>query len=215
VLFLDELLEFRRHVMESLRQPMEDGKVIIARAAHTVSFPARFTLIGAMNPCPCGNAGDPARRCSCAAGDILRYRARLSGPMTDRIDLHVHVGAVGIRTLMAPRTGEPSAAIRQRVHAARGRQRQRYRSTPNCSCNAQAPPGRLAAHADLAPEARTFLDRAAARVTLTARGYHRVIKVARTIADLDGEPAIGLPHLAEALRFRPADPSVDDAVPCA
>jgi len=212
VLFLDELLEFRRHVMESLRQPMEDGKVIIARAAHTVSFPARFTLIGAMNPCPCGNAGDPARRCSCAAGDILRYRARLSGPMTDRIDLHVHVGAVGIRTLMAPRTGEPSATIRHRVDAARSRQRQRYRSTPNCSCNAQAPPGRLAAHADLAPEARTFLDRAAARVTLTARGYHRVIKVARTIADLDGEAAIALPHLAEALRFRPADPSMDDAV---
>lgn len=210
VLFLDELLEFRRHVMESLRQPMEDGKVIIARAGHTVSFPARFTLIGAMNPCPCGNAGDPARRCSCAAGDILRYRARLSGPMTDRIDLHVHVGAVGLRTLMAPRTGEPSASIRQRVDAARGRQRQRYRSTPNCSCNAQAPPGRLAAHADLAPDARALLDRAAARVTLTARGYHRVIKVARTIADLDGESAIGLTHLAEALRFRPADPSLDD-----
>lgn len=215
VLFLDELLEFRRHVMESLRQPMEDGKVIIARAAHTVSFPARFTLIGAMNPCPCGNAGDPARRCSCAAGDILRYRARLSGPMTDRIDLHVHVGAVGLRTLIAPRTGEPSAAIRERVNAARGRQRQRYRSTPHCSCNAQAPPGRVTAYADLAPDARTFLDRAAARVTLTARGYHRVIKVARTIADLDGEPTIGLPHLAEALRFRPADPSLDDAAPSA
>src|SRR6185312_16131046 len=108
---------------------------------------------------------------------------------------------------------EPSATIRQRVDAARGRQRHRYRSTPNCSCNAQAPPGRLAAYADLAPDARTFLDRAAARVTLTARGYHRVIKVARTIADLDGEAAIALPHLAEALRFRPADPSMDDAVP--
>ena len=214
VLFLDELLEFRRHVMESLRQPMEDGKVIIARAAHTVSFPARFTLIGAMNPCPCGNAGDPARQCSCAAGDIARYRARLSGPMTDRIDLHVHVGAVSLRTLMAPRTAESSAAIRQRVDAARLCQRARYRSTPDCSCNAQAPPSRLAALADLSPEARALLDRAARRVTLTARGYHRVIKVARTIADLDGESAIALPHLAEALRFRPADPSADDYCTC-
>lgn len=205
VLFLDELLEFRRHVMESLRQPMEDGRVVIARAAHTVSFPARFTLIGAMNPCPCGNAGDPTRRCSCAAGDIVRYRARLSGPMTDRIDLHVPLGPVGLRTLMALRRGESSAAIRRRVEAARDRQRTRYGSTPHCSCNAQAPPSSLDLHSALAPDARTMLDRAADRVALTARGYHRVIKVARTIADLDAEPVIGLPHLAEALRYRPAD----------
>ncbi len=213
VLFLDELLEFRRHVMESLRQPMEDGRVVIARAAHTVAFPARFTLIGAMNPCPCGNAGDATRRCSCAAGDIVRYRARLSGPMTDRIDLHVHLGPVGLRTLMAPRRGEASAAIRSRVEAARARQRTRYRSTPNCSCNAQAPPACLDVHSDLAADARAMLDRAADRVTLTARGYHRVIKVARTIADLDGESVISLPHLAEALRYRPADPSNDDGAP--
>lgn len=130
--------------------------------------------------------------------------------MTDRIDLHVHVGAVSLRTLMAPRTAESSAAIRQRVDAARLCQRARYRSTPDCSCNAQAPPSRLAALAELSPEARALLDRAARRVTLTARGYHRVIKVARTIADLDGESAIALPHLAEALRFRPADPSAGD-----
>ena len=215
VLFLDELLEFRRHVMESLRQPMEDGRVVIARAAHTVAFPARFTLIGAMNPCPCGNAGDTTRRCSCAAGDIVRYRARLSGPMTDRIDLHVHLGPVGLRTLMSPRRGEPSVAIRSRVEAARARQRARYRSAPNCACNAQAPPSRLDVHTDLAPDARTMLDRAADRVTLTARGYHRVIKVARTIADLDGETVIGLPHLAEALRYRPSDPANDDVPPAA
>ncbi len=211
VLFLDELLEFRRHVMESLRQPMEDGRVVIARAAHTVAFPARFTLVAAMNPCPCGNAGDSARRCHCAAGDIVRYRARLSGPMADRIDLHVQVGAVGLRTLVAAPLGESSSAIRARVASARARQAERYVHTPNCSCNAQAPPRSLADDATLSREARSLFDAAAERLVLTARGYHRVLKVARTIADLDAEHTVGMPHLAEALRYRPADVPLDGA----
>ena len=203
VLFLDELLEFRRHVMEALRQPMEDGRVVIARAAHTVTFPARFTLVAAMNPCPCGNAGDSTRPCHCAAGDIQRYRARLSGPMSDRIDLHVHVGAVGHRTLVAAPRGEHSARIRERVAAARARQTARYRHTPHCSCNAQAPPRSLTAANTLSPDARATLDHAAEHLVLTARAYHRVLKVARTIADLDGEDVVAKPHLAEALHYRP------------
>src|SRR5215210_6625925 len=126
VLFLDEMLEFPRHVLEGLRQPMEDGRVVVARAAASVTFPAQFTLVGAMNPCPCGHAGDPARPCVCAAADVARYRARLSGPLADRIDMHVHVGAVPLRALGAAAPGEPSAAVRARVERARAAQRARY-----------------------------------------------------------------------------------------
>lgn len=203
VLFLDELLEFRRHVVESLRQPMEDGRVVIARAASAIAFPARFTLVGAMNPCPCGNAGDPVRPCYCAAGDILRYRARLSGPMADRIDMHVHVGAVAIRDLAATRPGEPSAAVRERVERARAVQRARYARVRGTTCNAEVPVRWLELHGAVEREARELLGAAADRLGLTARAYHRVLRVARTIADLDEAAAIAAPHVAEALRFRP------------
>lgn len=204
VLFLDELLEFSRHVVEALRQPMEDGRVVIARAATTVAFPARFTLVGAMNPCPCGNAGEPSRVCSCAAGDIARYRARLSGPMADRVDLHVHVGAVPLRDLSSPMRAESSASIRARVEAARDRQRVRYAKLSGVSCNAHVSGRWLDAHGGLDRAARELLATAAERVSLTARGYHRVVRVARTIADLDGTECVLAPHIAEALRFRPA-----------
>lgn len=203
VLFLDELLEFRRHVVEALRQPMEDGRVVIARASGSVSFPASFTLVGAMNPCPCGQAGDPARSCSCAASEIVRYRSRLSGPMADRIDLHVHVGAVAMATLSEGRARECSASVRERVERARAVQRSRYERVPGVSCNARAPVRWSGEQARGSGEALRLLAAAAERLGFTARAYHRVLKVARTIADLDGETSVGEPHVAEALRYRP------------
>ena len=195
VLFLDELLEFRRHVTESLRQPMEDGRVLIARAASAVSFPARFTLVGAMNPCPCGNAGDASRVCRCAAGEIARYRARLSGPLADRIDMHVHVGPVPTQRLLDTGSGERSATIRERVE--RARKRQRCRTARTLQIDA------------IEPDARDLLVRAAERLRLTARGYHRAIRVARTIADLEGQDVVRLGHVAEALRYKATGPAPD------
>jgi len=202
VLFLDELLEFRRHVVESLRQPLEDGRVTIARATMAVTFPARFTLVGAMNPCPCGGAGDPARACTCAAADVARYRARLSGPMTDRVDMHVHVGAVPPRALGASSGGETSAAIRVRVERARAAQRERYAAVPGASANAHAPPRWLDRRGGVEPAAREMLARAAEELGFTARSYHRVLRVARTIADLDGRASVTPDHVAEAVRYR-------------
>ncbi len=204
VLFLDELLEFRRHVIEALRQPMEDGSVVIARAAGSVAFPARFALVGAMNPCPCGQAGDPARRCTCAASEISRYRSRLSGPMADRIDLHVHVGRIPIPELGAHGgSRESSERVRERVERARETQRVRYARVPSVSCNAHAP-ARVDRDAMLVGHgAFRLLADAAERLGFTARAYHRVLRVARTIADLDGDRAVGEPHVAEALRYRP------------
>ena len=204
VLFLDEMLEFRRGVLEALRQPMEDGRVVIARAACAIAFPARFTLVGAMNPCPCGAAGDPTRHCICSAPDVTRYRARLSGPLADRIDMHVTVGAVSIRALAARGDGEPSRQIRARVEGARTIQRDRYASTPHVVCNAHAAGRWLDAHTHIERAAHELLASAAERMALSARGYHRVLKVARTIADLDADEVVRQPHVAEALRFRPA-----------
>ncbi len=204
VLFLDEMLEFRRGVLEALRQPMEDGRVVIARAACAIAYPARFTLIGAMNPCPCGAAGDPTRHCVCSASDVARYRARLSGPLADRIDMHVTVGAVSVRTLADRGDGERSANVRTRVEAARALQRTRYVRTPAVGCNAHASGRWLDARSPVEPAARELLAAASERMALSARGYHRVLKVARTIADLDVDDTVRQPHIAEALRYRPA-----------
>jgi magnesium chelatase family protein len=203
ILFLDELLEFRRHVVESLRQPMEDGRVVIARAAIAVAFPARFTLVGAMNPCPCGNAGDATRACVCAAADIARYRSRLSGPMRDRVDMHVPVGAVSLRALASGGDGEGSATIRERVERARARQLARYGDAEGVSVNAHVPARTLQLLGEISANARTLLAGAADRLALTARGYHRVLRVARTIADLDAARTVDAAHVAEALRYRP------------
>ncbi|MDQ3696704.1 MAG: YifB family Mg chelatase-like AAA ATPase, partial [Gemmatimonadota bacterium] len=203
VLFLDELLEFRRHVLEGLRQPMEDGRVVIVRAACAVAFPSRFMLIGAMNPCPCGNAGEPGRICMCSQADIARYRARLSGPMSDRIDMHVRVPAVPLRALSEGASGEGSAAVRERVERTRAVQRARYVALPGVTCNAHVPGRWLDARGGVAPAARALLAGAAERLALTARGYHRVLKLARTVADLDGSSGVASPHVAEALHYRP------------
>jgi magnesium chelatase family protein len=202
ILFLDELLEFRRHVVESLRQPMEDGRVVIARAALAIAFPARFTLVGAMNPCPCGNAGSDAHACICAAADIAKYRARLSGPMRDRVDMHVPVGALALTALAAGGEGERSASIRARVDLARARQLERYGEGSEVAVNAHVPARALQSLGGLSAEARELLTSAAERLGLTARGYHRVLRVARTIADLDASRGVESPHVGEALRYR-------------
>ena len=207
VLFLDELLEFPRYVLDGLRQPMEDGRVVIARAATAVTFPARFTLIGATNPCPCGRLGDPTGNCSCAPSEVARYRARLSGPLADRIDMHVTVGAVPLTALGEPRPGgdgDSSAAIRARVERAREAQRTRYLAAGLATTNAHAPGRWLATHAGIERDARRLLAQAAERLALSARAYHRVLRVARTIADLAGEETVSPSAVAEALRWRPA-----------
>ncbi|HJQ10085.1 MAG TPA: YifB family Mg chelatase-like AAA ATPase [Gemmatimonadaceae bacterium] len=203
VLFLDEMLEFPRHVLDGLRQPLEDARVVIARAAQAVCFPARFTLIGATNPCPCGRAGDPTGTCTCSTADIDNYVSRISGPLSDRIDMHVTVGAVALRELGASNAGESSAKIRARVENARSKQRQRFAKMPGVSCNAFVSGRWLDAHGAVHRDARTLLQTAAERLGLSARGYHRVLKVARTIADLEESADIHVSHIGEALRYRP------------
>ena len=202
VLFLDELLEFPRHVLDSLRQPLEDSTVVLSRATATVTYPARFTLVAAMNPCPCGRAGEPNAVCTCAPADVERYAARLSGPLADRIDMHVRVGAVPPRSIGARTLGEPSSAIRPRVDAARARQLARYRALPGVSTNAGIAGRWLDRETPVDPNARELLVTAADRLGLSARAYFRVLKVARTIADLDAMTEIGTAHVAEALRYR-------------
>ncbi len=203
VLFLDEMLEFPRHVLDGLRQPMEDAKVVIARASQAVTYPARFTLIGASNPCPCGRAADPNGVCTCSATDIDHYNARISGPLADRIDMHVTVGAVALRDLSGAANGDSSASIRSRVERARATQRKRFAKKQGVTCNAYAVGRWLDAQTPVHADARTLLQTAAERLSLSARGYHRVLKVARTIADLEDASEIAPAHIAEALRYRP------------
>jgi magnesium chelatase family protein len=202
VLFLDELPEFGQTGLEVLRQPLEDGHVVISRAQGSVTFPAKFMLVGAMNPCPCGYHGDPTRECGCSPGAVARYQKRLSGPLLDRIDVHVEVPRVAYDKLAGETRGEPSAAIRARVQAARARQAQRLVGT-GLLCNAEMGPKEVRAHCVVAEEAQGLLKAAMARLQLSARAYHRVLKLARTIADLAASERIGAPHLAEALQYRP------------
>jgi magnesium chelatase family protein len=207
VLFLDELPEFRRHVLEVLRQPLEDGVVTIARAAVSVTFPARLTLVGAMNPCPCGQRGHPEHACTCTPLDVKKYLGRLSGPLLDRIDLHVDVPPVPYRELAAASPQESSATIRARGTAARALQQQRY-AADGLFCNAHMLPKHLQAYCRLDARGRQLLETAMGRLGLSARGYDRVLKVARTIADLAGATSLGTEHLAEALQYRSLDREV-------
>jgi magnesium chelatase family protein len=197
VLFLDEMAEFNRSVLEVLRQPLEEGCVRIARAMRTVSFPARFMLIGAMNPCPCGFHGDESRPCRCTPIQIARYGSRLSGPLRDRMDLTVMLAALPARELSSAAAGEPSAAIRTRVETARERQMSR-----DGNLNARLQGRTLRRRTPLDRDARRMFDLALTRLALTARGHDRVLRVARTIADLEGSDGILAEHLGEALQFR-------------
>jgi magnesium chelatase family protein len=203
VLFLDELQEMPRHVLDALRQPLEEGRVVISRAARSIAFPARFTLVGAMNPCPCGRLGSAnGTACSCSAMDVARHRSRVSGPLADRIDMTVRVPAVPLRMLADNARAEPSVAIRQRVEMARARQAVRYRTFAAVQCNAHVHGRWLDSNGSIDAEARELLATAATKLSLSARGYHRVLKVARTIADLDGDEGIGARHVTEAIHYR-------------
>ena len=202
VLFLDEFPEFPRHVLEALRQPLEDGVVTISRASGTISYPARFVLVAAANPCPCGFLGDEKKPCRCLPGQIIRYQKRLSGPILDRIDLHVEVPAVNVDKLTKENVSETSAEIRKRVQKARNTQKRRFKKTYLAS-NSEMPPRKIKEFCPLDSESLDLLRQAVAQLNLSARGFHRIIKVARTIADLAGEEKIRGQHLAEALQYRP------------
>jgi magnesium chelatase family protein len=211
VLFLDELPEFRKHVLEVLRQPLEDGVVTISRAAMSLTYPARFTLVAAMNPCPCGHLGDPAKPCQCAPPAIEKYRGRVSGPLLDRIDIHLAVPAVAWRDLAGDEAGEPSAAIRARVESARVRQRERFGERgangrhAAVHCNAHMGSRLLRRHCRTTPAGEELLRTAVTRLGLSARAYHRVLKISRTIADLAGCEEVDPAHIGEAIQYRTLD----------
>lgn len=210
VLFLDELPEFKKHALEVLRQPLEDGRVNISRALQSLTYPARVMLVAAMNPCPCGYLGDPAHSCSCTPLAIKRYRSRISGPLLDRIDIHVEVPAVAYRDLADQREGEGSPIIAARVIQARAIQQQRF-SGSKIHCNAQMNSRLIRKHCELDQAGHRMLELAGDRLGFSARSYSRILKVARTVADLAGSPTILEPHLAEAIQYR----SLDRKVPAA
>jgi magnesium chelatase family protein len=205
VLFLDELPEFKRSTLEVLRQPLEDGRVTVARASGSPTYPARFMLVAAMNPCPCGYYGDPRRGCACPPPAIARYRARISGPLLDRLDLQVQVPAVAFQDLAAPTGGESSQALGGRVRAARARQSERFARYPHVFANAHMPARLLKDHCRLSPPARSLLEAAMERLGLSARAYTRILKIARTIADLEDADHLQPAHVAEAIQYRTLD----------
>jgi magnesium chelatase family protein len=202
VLFLDELPEFDRKVLEVLREPLESGRITISRAARQAEFPARFQLVAAMNPCPCGYLGHSNGRCHCTAEQVQRYRSRVSGPLMDRIDMHVEVPNVPQAVLRAAtdERGEDSAAVRRRVEQARGRQTARS-GKPNAVLKNRE----VQQHCRVSDDDSKLLEQAIDRLGLSARAYHRILKVARTVADLAGEEEIATPHLTEAIAYRRLD----------
>ena len=219
VLFLDELPEFPRNVLEVLRQPLEDGSVTISRASMSLEFPARFTLAAAMNPCPCGYFNDKSRECMCTPPMIQRYVSKVSGPLLDRIDIHIEVPAVEYKELRGGQSGECSAAIRERVIRARVVQRERFASAVERTrgsaraasrvvyANAQMSSPQIRTFCELNSDAERMLERAMQQQGLSARAHDRILKVARTVADLAGESEIGVRHIAEAIQYRTLDRS--------
>jgi magnesium chelatase family protein len=204
VLFLDELAEFKKHVLEVLRQPLEDQTVTISRAASTITYPSRFMLVAAMNPCGCGFFSDPKHPCHCTYLQIQKYRSKISGPLMDRIDIHVEVPAVAHRDLMQKQCAEPSSTIRQRVTAARGIQAKRFAKSA-IYCNAQMSSRQIRKHCAIDPASTLILEAAIDKLGLSARAFNRILKIARTIADLAGQPAIREHHITEAIQYRSLD----------
>ena len=204
VLFLDEFPEFQRHVIDALRQPIEDGNVTISRVNHAVNFPARFMLVAAMNPCPCGYLGDPKHACSCGAAQIYKYRSRISGPLLDRIDIHIEVPPVNIRELAGDGYEDPSRVIKERIVRAREIQRKRFTGR-KVHANAQMSIRDIRTYCVHDTQAEKMLSAAVEKWALSPRAYHRVLKVARTISDLEGDGPINEAHIAEALRYRVLD----------
>jgi magnesium chelatase family protein len=210
VLFLDEFPEFGTRVLEVMRQPMEDKVVTISRAKGSLTFSANFQLVAAMNPCPCGYYGDPQKPCSCATALVTKYQKRISGPLLDRIDIHIEVPRLDYEKLSGDRLGEASEVIRGRVQAARDIQRQRYSTIPESNgrvstivSNADMRVGEIRRFCGIDEQSQSLMRAAMTQLNLSARAYHRVLKLARTIADLAGSPAIESAHLAEALQYRP------------
>ena len=202
VLFLDELPEFGHSLLEVLRQPLEDKVVTISRAQGTVTFPANFMLVGAMNPCPCGYYGDPFRRCTCSPGLVSRYQRRMSGPFIDRVDIFIEVPHIDYEKLTDERLGEPSATVQSRVSAARSLQLERFRGT-HLTGNADMTPSEIRDFCQVEEAAQGLLKAAMKQLYLSARAFHRVLKLARTIADLENSDIIKAHHVAEAIQYRP------------
>lgn len=207
VLFLDELPEFKRSALEVLRQPLEDGNVHISRSAGKITLPCSVMLVCAMNPCPCGYTGDSARECRCSVPQIQRYRSKISGPLLDRIDIHIEAPSLRIEELRSTKPGETSATIRERCEAARTQQEQRFKDTtaPADRCNARMSHSEIRKYCEINKEQGDLLQQAMEQLALSARAYDRILKVARTIADLAGSDRIDTPHLLEAIQYRSLD----------
>jgi magnesium chelatase family protein len=205
VLFLDEMPEFKKDVLELLRQPMEDKQVTISRASMALTYPAGFMLVAAMNPCPCGYFGDPSHDCHCSSSEIQRYMSKVSGPLLDRIDIHITVPSVKFKDLSAETKGEPSTKIRDRVNAARQMQLDRFRDEPDIYCNAHMESSDIRRFCPVDEKSQALLALAITRQGLSARAYDRILKVARTIADLAGSTGIEMGHVAEAIHYRTLD----------
>ena len=205
VLFLDELPEFHRSTLEVMRQPLEDGRVTVSRAAGSITFPSEFMLVAAMNPCPCGYFGDLKRECRCGPVQVQRYRQRISGPLLDRIDLHIEVPAVEYRDISSECAEELSDAIRARVGEARERQRERFRSDKKITCNARMTTRAIKAHCKLDDESQELIRIAMSELNLSARAYDRILKVSRTVADLAGTESIAPEHVSAAIQYRTFD----------
>jgi len=205
VLFLDELPEFNRNALEVMRQPLEDAEVTISRATISLTYPSRFMLVAAMNPCPCGFLGDSSRNCTCPPATIQRYMAKISGPLMDRIDIHIEVPAVHYRELSTAHDSEKSEQIQARVQRARGRQDQRFKDVKNIFCNAHMTTRQIRNICQLSTESQALLEMAMNRLGLSARAYNRILKVSRTIADLADADDIRPEHVSEAIQYRSLD----------